>query len=59
MIDQELKPWLLEINNNPSFNIEHEIGTGSQTNKEISPVDNYVKTIALEDALFLVKKKKK
>jgi D-alanine-D-alanine ligase-like ATP-grasp enzyme len=24
LIDEALNPWLLESNNNPSFNIEHE-----------------------------------
>ena len=25
LIDEKLNPWLLEANNNPSFNIDHEI----------------------------------
>ena len=29
LLDEELRPWLLEINNNPSFNIEHEVTNGT------------------------------
>lgn len=25
LVDDKLNPWLLEANNNPSFNIEHEV----------------------------------
>ena len=33
LIDEELNPWLLESNNNPSFNIEHEATIGTETKK--------------------------
>ena len=46
LIDDQLNPWLLESNNNPSFNIEHE-PCGAELKKEISPVDEYVKKIVV------------
>jgi hypothetical protein len=54
MVDDKLNPWLLEANNNPSFNIEHEVMHNSETKKEVSPVDTYVKKIVMEDTIYLV-----
>ena len=59
MLDDEMNPWLLEANNNPSFNIDHEVmlpGSVKET-KEMSPVDEYVKSIVVEDTLYLVNRK--
>lgn len=28
LVDDNLQPWFLEANNNPSFNIEHEVDCG-------------------------------
>jgi uncharacterized circularly permuted ATP-grasp superfamily protein len=62
LIDETGNPWLLESNNNPSFNIEHETIvknelTGKmETKKDVSPVDEYVKRIVMTDTLFLVKR---
>jgi D-alanine-D-alanine ligase-like ATP-grasp enzyme len=41
LVDQDLNPWLLESNNNPSFNIEHEpcAKNAQEAKKELSPVD--------------------
>ena len=34
LVDEQLNPWLLEANNNPSFNIEHEVMVnGNETKK--------------------------
>lgn len=56
LIDQDLKPWLLEINANPSLNIGHEDQTDPKAKEIISPVDKYVKEKVVEDALLIVKK---
>ena len=33
LIDENLKPWLLEINANPSFNIEHDLEISNEKEK--------------------------
>ena len=45
MLDKKLKPWLLEVNESPSFNDDTE-------------VDKQVKTGLIEDALRLLDVKK-
>ena len=54
MIDENLKPWLLEINSNPSLNICHDPTSENIKNPEISPVDFYVKEKIVEDCLLLM-----
>lgn len=34
LIDENLKPWLLEINANPSFNIEHDLEIQTEEEKK-------------------------
>jgi tubulin polyglutamylase TTLL6/13 len=41
MLDAELKPWLLEVNHTPSFQVE-------------TPVDEIVKSPLLRDALEII-----
>lgn len=57
-IDQNLKPWLLEINENPSMNIEMCKEGTSQAHpcllKSPSEVDKHIKVKCLGDALNLM-----
>lgn len=57
LIDQNLKAWLLEINENPSLNIyiEREFMAGN-TDNEISRVDLDIKTEVVTDAILLAKR---
>ena len=43
-IDSNLKPWLLEINQTPSMEIEMKNEMSGGRIKEISEVDKYIKT---------------
>jgi len=56
MFDSNLKPWLLEINGNPSLNMEHKIEKGK---KVVSPVDLYIKEKVVEGAIEIVMMSKK
>lgn len=60
LLDENLKPWLIEINANPSLNIEHETDQDYKYKKLspaiISPVDQFVKEKVMEDTLKIVTK---
>ena len=44
MLDAEYKPWLLEINGNPSLNMEHLVDPDDENSESvISPVDKLIK----------------
>lgn len=45
-IDNDLKPWVLEVNDSPSMNINicKEGGVGQGLIKEASEVDRYIKS---------------
>ena len=56
-IDERQKAWLLEINDHPSLNINHEMEGPKGLIKTPSAVDRFVKTTILGDAIKLVFKK--
>lgn len=59
MIDEDLKVWLLEINDHPSLNIYLEKDwMGGGVPKTLSLIDEYVKKTCVGDTIRLVKKKK-
>lgn len=54
LLDSKYKPWLLEVNNNPSFSIDHEIYKSDGTTiTEESDLDKYIKTRVIGDAIML------
>ena len=56
MFDNNLKPWLLEINGNPSLNIAHHIDPEDENSERvISPIDKLIKAKVLEGAKKHVK----
>ncbi|EGR33199.1 tubulin tyrosine ligase-like member 11, putative [Ichthyophthirius multifiliis] len=58
LLDRDGKPWFLEANGNPSFNIEHEVlqNDGNKL-KEISLLDKYVKSYVVEDVILITNQK--
>jgi hypothetical protein len=60
LIDNNLNPWVLEINSNPSFSIniskfERVEGTNDfKMKNEVSEIDKYIKSMVVTDALNIV-----
>ncbi|EDV28153.1 uncharacterized protein TRIADDRAFT_53460 [Trichoplax adhaerens] len=55
ILDEDLKPHLLEVNANPSLNIEHErYNKRGISSNVISPVDEYIKCQLIAETLKLV-----
>jgi len=58
LIDDQGKPWFIEANANPSFNIDHEVYlSDGKKQTEPSPLDKYVKSFVAEDAIRISSKK--
>lgn len=53
MLDSNGTPWILEINANPSFNIEATSETKKTGEFTVSPIDLHVKSMVLSHAIKL------
>jgi hypothetical protein len=64
LVDNNLHPWILEINANPSFNVysndvpaqepSPDIGQQFFRDKNVSEIDLYLKSLVITDAIRLV-----
>jgi len=61
LLDEEFNPWVLEINSNPSFNIniqkfekKSDEGYEYKLRNEVSEIDKYIKSMVLTDAFKIV-----
>ena len=44
MLDNQCKPWLLEINGNPSLNQDHRLESDNPNSEiVVSPIDRHIK----------------
>jgi len=57
LVDENLKPWVLEINDNPSLSIYFDDSAGMEhkrcTDEDINPTDLYVNARVVNDTIPL------
>ena len=54
MFDEYCRPWLLEINANPSLNQDHKLDPEDKESEVVvSPIDRYIKEKVLECTIEL------
>ena len=61
IIDEKLKVWVLEVNDHPSLDIYFKkefMGGPKPTEEDICPVDFYVKSRVVRDAVAIASQKK-
>jgi len=55
MFDDQCKPWLLEINGNPSLNQDHKVDPENKNSEVVvSPIDQFIKEKVLQSTIELV-----
>jgi tubulin polyglutamylase TTLL11 len=59
LLTEDCKPWLLEINANPSLNTDYEVEISPGVTQSLpSRLDHHVKAQVVEDALLIMRMKK-
>lgn len=60
LLDEDFNPWVLEINSNPSFNmniskfVQQDGTTNFKLVNEVSEIDKYIKSMVLGDAFKIL-----
>lgn len=54
LYDENLNPFLMEINSNPSLSVTTPVNNGKKGEAKVSPIDMFVKEKVVEDAIKIV-----